>query len=160
MTTTDAMLIGALVAAVAYAIGTIAWRTYKAARKFLRELMNTFRESTEAMKGLEREFAHVRYMTTGGMPQAGPEAQGMQVGGDPASPLVAPRGTVSFPTPAYDRFQVVEEHDAETDDTSMEMLNQTDRDLAQIEHIENMRDRGIEVEPDDAVHPGVEVDAE
>lgn len=114
-----------------------------------------------AAEGIQQELAYMRGLTGGTLPD-------MHVGGDPedaVGPQPVPamtsraRGFHPFPEPIMDRFAVQPEPDATKEDTDMDLLAQDDRDLAAMEVLENLRQRGIEVEDSDTVHPGITVDA-
>lgn len=109
----------------------------------------------KAVEGLQAELAYVRGLTGGTLGE-------QQVGGDPdytnpvpQNPAPLTRGTLHpFPEPLMERF-MQEPPDAVADKDDLELLNQTDAELAAMEVLETMRARGIPVEDSEAEHPGI-----
>lgn len=135
-----------------------------------------------AAEGIQQELAFQRGLALQAQAVA---TQGMQVGGDPeeqagdeADPdpnaelarymeerARAMRVRPPFPSTNYDRLRQEPfdpahgiDHgkpDAEVGDTDRSLLEQTDEQLMEAETLEGMRERGMDVEDHDAVHPGI-----
>lgn len=105
------------------------------------------------LEGVWKELAFLRSMNqpAGADPEAGVTQEQYQ----PMSSF----SRAPYPGPVMERYAVVPP-DAKPEDTDKEGLNQTDDDLVDAERIENLRDRGIQVEDSDTIHPGVVADSE
>lgn len=167
MSTLDAVIIGAIgMAALLFlmAITVVAvWKVFPLLLSLVEALVAVSKQSKgilTTLTAIERELAFMRGLA--------PPQQPVQVGGDPdehpPAPGAAPAqpvGPTPYPSPVFDRFPVVvDPPDATVEDTDMRALTQDDADLVAVEQLENLRQMGIEVEPDNAEHEAIEVDSE
>jgi hypothetical protein len=109
------------------------------------------------LDSIQKELAFMRSLSGVAYPYSGVTAAQPPAGQNAYIPQHPP----AYPEPFLDRFaKVKEEADAKMDDTDRDLLEQTPEQLAAAQVLEELRQRGIEVEDSDTVHPGVEVDAE
>lgn len=164
ISTFDAVLLGALGMAAMILVVIVAvvavWKVWPLLVVFKDSVPRLEKAVTKAaavMDAIHRELAYMRSLT----PQPTPN-----FGGDPGSPGAGQEPTPApaptpFPSPVFDRFPVMrEEPDAKIDDTDSGGLTQTDEDLVRMESLENLRQRGMQVEASDAIHEAIEVDSE
>lgn len=164
ISTFDAVLLGALGMASMILVVIVAvvavWKVWPLLVVFkdsIPRLEKAVAKATTVMDAIQRELAYMRSLT----PQPTPN-----FGGDPGSPAAgqeptAPPQPTPFPAPVFDRFQVMrEEPDATIQDTDSGGLTQTDEDLVRMEALENLRQKGMQVEDSDTEHEGIEVESE
>lgn len=164
VSTFDAVMIGALgMAAMLLVVvaGIVAvWKVYPLLRDLAKALSGLEKQSKgllSATDGIHRELAYMRSLTPPPTPN---------FGGEPGSPSPGQSSQETppptpFPSPVFDRFQVVrEEPDATLQDTDSGGLTQTDEDLVQMEALENLRQMGQQVEDSDTEHEAIEVESE
>jgi hypothetical protein len=179
MTIVDALIVGAVVAllvaitaAVAAYAGWKMWLALSALNASVKSLDDSVVAMIQAigevkvlLKGVSQDLALLRAITAPQMHVSGSDEQleayarsyaQQNTTGD--GPKMRP---VSFPSPVYDRFQVAKpEPDATKEDTDIDLLHQTEEEMVTMEQIDNLRQRGIEVEDSDTVHPGVTAESE
>lgn len=121
---------------------------------------NLLLRGVRAAEGIQAELGYMRSLTGGTLGE-------QQVGGDPdyGIPTLTPgpgpgRSNVlhPFPEPLMERFPQ-EPPDAKVEKGDLDLLNQTDAELAAMEVLETMRARGIPVEDSDTEHPGITVES-
>lgn len=132
-------------------IGYAVWRGYLRVRHFYREfigLAGIFHTLGPALNGIWAELAALRMLLTP------PDAE--QQTPPPYVPIrgAEQRGPIQFPSIPRSFF----DRDATMEDTPRELVEQTEEELAEQMHLEEMRERGMEV--DDTPHPGVVANAE
>lgn len=139
--------------------GLVCYCGYKAWR-WVVGFYNLLLRGVKAAEGVQQELAFMRSLTGGTLGD-------QQVGGDPDYGIPAPspgpgpgRANVlhPFPEPLMDRFPQ-EPPEAKVEKGDLELLNQTDAELAAMEVLETMRARGIPVEDSEAEHPGIVAEA-
>lgn len=164
----EGMAIGVVATALAVAIYFGARKTWALATSMtvalgvVPELVTSVKELLAGFKRMEaiaaefsRELQYLR----------GVAAQ-TQVGGDPYSApqqVAVPGETAEFPgfpKPIWERFKQAPVVDATIEDTDVEVLSQTDEELAQIEHIETLRRQGMIINDEPGQEPGVVVESE
>lgn len=149
MTATQGAMLGVSATVLGVALAFLGHKAWKWMVGFYGLLLRGVR----ALEGIQAEWAYMRNLTGGTI--------GGQPGGEDinearsAAANIPQRQAVPYPEALLDRFPSEPIPDATKEDTDMDLLGQTDRDLAALEVLEDMRKRGIEVEDSDTHHPGI-----
>ena len=122
-------------------------------------LEESLREATKVAKMLQNDISFLRAFAT---PQTTPESEDGADGQPGSTGAPAGRGTRNiipqFPMQDFSRFPAQEEvPDASPEDSVV--LSDTDEKMAELEQVEDMRDRGMEVEDDVNPPKGIEVES-
>lgn len=151
MSNVASAFLGAFILAVVAGALWIAYRLWGVLSQVL-SAIKSLPELVGVLKTIASEMGYMRQFT------APPDPAGVTEFASEVRSASERKSTtpVPYPTPLLHHFPTVPEPDATVDDTDRDMLTQTDAELANIEIVESLRDRGIQVEDDDTKHEGVQ----
>lgn len=146
-----ALCVFASIGILSTAVGV--WKFLRYVRSVLVNLNTTLREAVDLMRLYKGDFEVLRQVQEAASPNFGPTMEDAVRSAGPQRSVIPP-----FPTPVYERFHAEKPHEEDAPPEDVE-VSPLEKDLIEVEQVEDMRRMGYETEDPMATPPGRTVDA-